>query len=33
MRTIEFKAGDGSEYVIPVKSVAYISPNLKEGED
>lgn len=31
MKTIEFKASDGCEYVIPVKSVTYISPNLKEG--
>lgn len=31
MKTIEFKAGDGFDYVIPVISIAYLSPDVKQG--
>lgn len=31
MKTIEFKAGDGNDYVIPVKSICYLSPDKQNG--
>jgi hypothetical protein len=31
MKTIEFKAGDGNDYLIPVKSVTCLSPDTNQG--
>lgn len=31
MKTIEFKAEDGYDYVIPVKNICYLSPDIKQG--